>query len=121
MARTDGQIPQGSPSMTDMSEPVSDSDPLGWMFKHQGESYLFSLEQLPPLMVLDALGTVVEIEQGASPKEGQGLVTRAQEKGYWAGRNTDIVRMPQTRHKHRNKTKHAQWAKALLSIHSPLC
>lgn len=101
MARTDGQIPQGSAFMTDMSETVSDPDPLSWMFKHRGESYLFSLGHLPPLTVLDALGAVVEIGHGTSPKKGQGLVTRIEEKGYWAGRNMDIHQNAS----HRTQTK----------------
>lgn len=90
MAKTDGRIPQDSAFMTDMSEPGSDPDPLGWMFKHQRGSHLFSLDHLPPWMVLDAPGAVVETERGASPNEGQGLVTRIWEKGSWAGRNRGI-------------------------------
>lgn len=82
MERTDGQISQSSAFMTDKSEPVPDPDPLGWMFKRQGESNLFGSDPLPTSTVLDALGEVVEIEHGASPKEGQGPVTRMQEKGY---------------------------------------
>lgn len=68
--------------MTDKAEPVPDPDPLGWMFKCQGESNVFGSDHLPTMVVWDALGVVVATQHGASSKEGQGPVTRMQEKGW---------------------------------------
>ena len=68
VARTNRQVPQDSAFMTDKAEPVPDPDPLGWMFKCQGESNVFGSDHLPTMVVWDALGVVVATQHGASSK-----------------------------------------------------
>lgn len=110
MERTNGQVPQGSAFTTDKSKPVPDPGPLAWMFKNQEDSNLFGSDHLPKSMVSDALRAVVEVEHGRGP------VTRMQEKGYQAGRNTRVRQNASDRPQTQGKDKVcAQCARAPLS------
>lgn len=65
-------------------------------------------------MVLDAFGVVMEIEDGGSPKEDQGPITRIRRMDSGQQKHMSI-RMPHTGYRHKKKLKctHCHQAKAL--------